>query len=245
MEGPQIVVYQRWLAPWAGRVVRGVSGERAGQAEWLVGRPLPGARVFGKLLFFPEGERVLRLHCLLFGDVRVNRDRPGKRLTLRIDLAGGDFFGVWLGAAKTVPISEFADLPAHRDVMGERFDPPRAWREAAAARPTAAVGDLLLDQAFFPGLGNKMRADGLWHARLHPLTPAAQIPVRKGAALLRASCDFGLRLAAAYEDNFGQPRYDAYRRKRCPRCETMMLHELVGELQRKAHWCPKCQKLPA
>src|SRR5688500_9874567 len=77
MEGPQIRIYRDRLRRLAGRPIVAVAGERAAAAEPFVGRPLPRAQSRGKLLYLRFGAEALRIHCLMFGDVRVNESRAG------------------------------------------------------------------------------------------------------------------------------------------------------------------------
>lgn len=244
MEGPQIRIYRDRLRPLAGQEVTGVAGNRAAQAEPFLGQPLPVAECFGKLLFLPFNDEALRLHCLMFGDVRLNQDRPGKRLTLRLALAGEDRIDLYLGAAKRVPTATTLDLPHHLDLCGEHWDPKRAWRHAVTQRPDAPLTDVLLDQALFPGLGNKIKTDALWAAKLHPLTPARMLSAAQARRLMAACREYADRLGTAFLAGKRYDTFQAYRAKRCPRCGTEILHGPLGDPPRQCHWCPTCQPAP-
>ena len=254
MEGPQVSVYAKRLRPWAGRIIAGFGGERAGRFDPFVGRPLPGAVSFGKLLFLPDERvgRAIRLHCLMFGDLRTTRDRPGKRLTLRIDLEGGDYVALYLGAATSVPVGEVVGLPVWRDAMSAEFDATRTLAHAtrnAAGRPAC---DVLLGQGFFPGFGNKVKNEGLWRARTHPLRPWRGMTSARRRRVLDGCVGFATDLRDAFasgtprDDGRGgrEPRYDVYRRKLCPRCDTTIEHLDLGDPPRRCHLCPRCQPPP-
>lgn len=244
MEGPQIRVYRDRLRPLAGQEILRVVGDRREQAKPFVGQPLPKAECFGKLLFLPFKQEALRLHCLMFGDVRIDQTRPGKRLTLRLSLEGNTKVYLYLGAAKAVPIEQTRDLPHHLDISDPAWDSSAAWDHVVGERPDAALTDVLMDQAVFPGIGNKIKTDALFDARLHPLRTAVSLTVAESRTLMNACHAYGLKLRDAFLAGRRYDTHQIYRAKRCPRCDTIAHHELLGDPPRKCHWCPTCQPAP-
>ena len=244
VEGPQIRHYRDWLNRFTGHPLVAVAGERAAQAEPFVGLPMPQASSRGKLLFLPfTAAEALRIHCLMFGDVRVNAPRAGKRLTLRLQLPR-DVVEVYLGAVKRVPVAEIDLVPPQLDLMDERWDPAAAWRKARAELPRAFLTDALLDQSVFPGLGNKIKTEALFRARLHPLRRVRDLAPHEGRRLMREVAAF----ARLMHDVFGrsehiQPHMQVYRRRTCPACGGAVAREDSGELGRRTHVCPRCQPL--
>lgn len=225
-----------------GQTLLGVDGERAAQAEPFVGLPMPRAASRGKLLFLPfTPAESLRIHCLMFGDVRVNEPRPGKRLTLRLRLPR-DVVEVYLGAVKRVPADEIDLVPRHLDLMDDLWDPTAAWRKARSDLPAAHLTDALLDQSVFPGLGNKIKTEALFRARLHPLRRVTDVTPHEARRLMREVAAF----ARLFHETFGraeniQPHMQIYRRRSCPVCAGPVVREELGRLSRKNHFCPRCQ----
>ena len=66
----------------------------------------------------------------------------------------------------------------------------RAFSPSVVARRRAPLKAVLLDQRVVAGIGNIYADEALWHARLHPLRPAAELEPEEVAALRR-----GVRLA--------------------------------------------------
>ena len=224
----------------------------------------------GKLLFvrLVDREPLLRLHCLMFGDVRVNRTRPGKRLTLRLTLngpphvprliSGGngratpanrpDRIDLYLGAARPATPEEFAALDEYRrgDAMHPAYDGSAVLHDAAADNPDRPLADVLLDQTRFPGLGNKIKTEAPWLARLHPLTPVGSLSPTQRNDLAQHILDLSqlwLHVVEAQGDH-AYPTPHVFRAKTCPRCHTPVHHETLGTPPRKSHWCPTCQPVP-
>ena len=252
MEGPQIHLYARTLFPEViGHTLAAVEGERADRAEHLVGSALAEVVPLGKRLwlrFAGHDDERLTLHCLMFGDVRLDRDRE-KRLTLRLWFErDGDRRRVdlYLGAAKVVPASEQAKVPATRDVMHPDADPAATLAEAAAAKPDRQIGDLLLDQTWFPGLGNVIRVEALWEAGVHPERTADSLSEADrdalAAGVLRVAGEF--YEAVAERGDHAHPTRRAHKGKTCARCGGDLKKEKLGEDDRTCWWCPVCQPEP-
>ena len=251
MEGPQIHLYASTVfPPVIGRELEDVEGERASQAEAFVGSVLEAAEPVGKRLwlrFAGHPDDRLTLHCLMFGDVRRDRDRPGKRLTLRLwfPLEHGDKtrIDLYLGAAKRVPASQYHEEVADRDVMRPDADPAATLAEAAGHMPDRPIGDVLLDQEWFPGLGNVIRCEALFSAHIHPDRPAGSLTDAERTALgthvLRVAGEF--YEAVASRGDHAHPKRRVHKQKRCPTCDADLNKDKLGENARTCWWCEACQ----
>lgn len=116
------------------------------------------------------------------------------------------------------------------------------------------IKSLLLDQKFIVGLGNIYTDEALWHAKIHPLSRANEIPKSKVKKLragiveiLQESIALGGSTIKDYTYDFDfVGSYDlnlkVYGRKNepCPRCATPILKQIIA--QRGTYFCPKCQK---
>jgi formamidopyrimidine-DNA glycosylase len=104
---------------------------------------------------------------------------------------------------------------------------------------------LLLDQRYFPGIGNWMADEVLWQAKIHPQTPVGSVNEKTAKMLhrtLRKVCTVSLKTVGA---DWGDPPGTWLFRHRwvkggiCPRCNAPLVREdLRG---RTACWCPVCQ----
>ena len=249
MEGPQIHLYARTLFPAVvGRTLVAAEGERADRVEPLLGGTLEEVAPIGKRLwlrFAGHDDVRLTLHCLMFGDVRLNRDRE-KRLTLRLWFEGDgrrDRVDLYLGAAKVVPAKEQAQERPDRDVMNPAADPAATLAEAAAAAPDRTVGDVLLDQTWFPGLGNVIRVEALFDAGVHPDRAVGSLADSERAELaagVRRVAEAFYEAVAARGDHAHPPRR-VHKGKTCPVCGSALCKEKLGADGRTAWWCPVCQ----
>jgi endonuclease-8 len=104
--------------------------------------------------------------------------------------------------------------------------------------PARLLGEALLDQRLVAGIGNMWLAESLWEAqispwaKLHVLSEADRLrALETAAALMHASLDGGREVRRVYR-RAGQP---------CPRCSAAIASWGLGDDNRTAYWCPRCQ----
>lgn len=232
-------------------------GRFAEEAALLQGRPLVKAYAHGKHLFLEfSPEDTVHIHLGLYGHVTWRRPpetstSPSVRLRLT---APGRSTADLIGAARCeiLTAQEVAQVRAR---LGQ--DPLDPQASVAPLLPKLskskkAVGEILMDQTLFAGVGNVYRAELLWRAQVNPWTPARDIPreiwenffsearALMGEAVVRG---FMVTRDAARRGEEG-PRTYAYKRAGdpCERCgETLAQGPMAG---RTIYWCPGCQGNP-
>ena len=242
----------RPLAPDA--VARGLEGEQVRAVERR-----------GKYLIvrFDSG-RGLLIHLRMTGSLRhapagTLPDDPYRRAVVRLadgsDVAYRDVrrFGTWL-------VLEPGELEPYLDarVGPEPLEP--GWRARdLAARLTgrrAPVKAAILDQRTVAGLGNIYADEALWRARIHPRTPAGELPPKQVRALHRAirrALELGIARQGATLRDYALPdgaaggmqdEFAVYGRlgEPCPRCGAPIERIVVGG--RGTWYCPQCQPPP-
>ena len=248
MEGPQIQLYAAQLRSLGGFSLVRLGGERRHVVADLRGHTFAEPIAFGKLLFlrFADHSKLLRLHCLMFGDIRINRTRPGKRLTLRMSMESGDKVYLYLGAARLADADELDDTIRQRDIAGGKQPDPATLKRAAEALPNQMVCDALLDQQWFPGLGNKIKCEAMHHADVHPATKMGDLNDESIERLSEGVRGFTQHFESIIfrDGDRGTPKYQIFRRRRCGRCDGPVKNEKLGDLQRSSHYCPNCQPVP-
>jgi formamidopyrimidine-DNA glycosylase len=125
---------------------------------------------------------------------------------------------------------------------------------ARMGRTSSAIKRVLLDQRYVSGIGNIYADETLWHAAIHPATPANHLPpedlgrvVRTAAEVMGAAVRLGgTSFDSMYVNAEGQSGYfarelRAYGRTGgpCARCSTPLMREVLGG--RSTHLCPRCQ----
>jgi formamidopyrimidine-DNA glycosylase len=125
---------------------------------------------------------------------------------------------------------------------------------AAAQRRKTPIKSLLLEQSVIAGIGNIYADEALFHAKIRPLRPAAQVTLTECNTLVRAARRVLVRAierGGSSIDDFVRPdgsdgQYQTERKvyaregEPCPRCRTAIERVVIG--QRSAHFCPSCQR---
>lgn len=223
-------------------------------------RPRPGERIEwvrsrGKhLLIACAGGLVVETHLQMAGTWQLVRTgdrwpRPAHLLRCRLDVDGWQALCFSAPQVRTWPA---ADVDTHRSPLAHlgpdlcRVDADLDAVVGLMSRlvgPADAVGDVLLDQRMFCGVGNVYRNEVCWALRLHPTTPMTQLddPMRKrsvatSARQLRSNLGAGprrtVRGGLAVYDRAGAP---------CRRCQSRVQTGRSGLGDRVTFWCPSCQ----
>ena len=208
-------------------------------AEQVDGRMLQSVEAIGKnLLFRFSGGVVLRSHLRMSGRwvVRprgeVRKGRPW--LVLRGDRAEGV---LWNGPVLELHARAIGRLGP--DILERKPRIDDMLGRMRRADDTRRFGETLLDQSIVAGIGNMWLAEALWEARLSPWVRLRDVQeadrrraLQDAAVLMRESVDTGRERRRVYRRT-GQP---------CPRCRTAIVAWGLGDDNRIAYWCPRCQE---
>jgi endonuclease-8 len=232
----------------------------------LVGARVTGVDTHGKAMLtrFDNG-LTLYSHNQLYGRWYITRKNtpPKTARSLRVALHGRTH-SAWLYSATEVEILTEQELREHPflrklgpDILDSKLKPrdihsrletPRFCRRNLAA--------LYLDQTFLAGVGNYLRSEILFAARLHPAARAKDLDRPELQRLARATLTVSRR---AYElegvtvtptlmeslkragQHYGQYRHWVFARyeEPCRRCETAVERQLFAG--RAVFFCPDCQ----
>ncbi len=151
------------------------------------------------------------------------------------------FGAVRLDESKTGPPAAWQALPPEIHAPGFTVSRVKEALERHARSPLKA---LLLDQAWFPGIGNWMADEVCWQLKLHPAVPAGSVDPAALRKVLRTICRKSMQTIAV---DWSDPPASWLMRHRwkdgglCPdrSCRTPLLRETLRG--RTACWCPVCQ----
>lgn len=247
-EGPVLILYREALQPLVGGTVTDAATTlRTVSLDGLAGASLTGICTWGKYLFFLFGENQhLRIHWGMFGQYRLDEERPGKIPTATFHFSTGTvlrLYAVSLRVQEGPP--DAAQYDPSADVLHPDWDPKQALQKLRALPPGAVLCDALLDQSIFAGVGNAIKNESLWACRLRPEAAIVHTKTRTLENLIDETVAQSF-LFLEERRHGGEGRYPwtrVFRRKTCPRCETVLCKGDTGVLQRISYWCPDCQPL--
>jgi endonuclease-8 len=260
----------------ADRLAEAVVGERLASA-WFA---FPALKRFEKKLvgsivesIVPHGKALLTrfdngwtlyTHNQLYGVWRIAAagERPGGRRSLRVALETRGK-AILLYSASDVAMWRSDELHAHPflarlgpDVLEPALD--EAAVEARLREPRFAgrsLGALLLDQGFLAGMGNYLRSEVLFAARLRPERRPRDLDDGERAALARellavprhSYATRGIAPAGGMRADYLTDTPDAFRflvfdreGQPCPVCGATIERREVGS--RRLYLCPPCQR---
>lgn len=234
----------------------------------VIGRAVERVEARGKyLLVHFAGGLTLVTHLRMNGSWHLYR--PGERwrrsrADMRVRLITDEWEAVGFG----LPVAEFHDarsLERHPrlralgpDPLSATFDADEAVRRLRAAGHVP-LEEALLDQRRMAGVGNVLKSEILFLARVHPFAAVSALDdktlieiVRIARQLLRdnvAAVDrpaVARRSAARNTTRSSDPASQLYvygrARKACRRCGTSIQFRKSGADARVTYWCPKCQR---
>ncbi len=251
-------VHRRWLV---GRRFTADSpqGRFAEGARALSGRALVHVDAHGKHLFHHfEGGVRLHVHLGLFGTVRHFRTQaplPSPACRLRLASPHATLLLSGPQACELLSAEDEATLRARlgEDPLRPEASPARAYE--ALCRSRAPLAQALLEQERIAGVGNILRAEALFLARLPPLRPASALRPVEFEALweaLRGLLEDAARDGRIVTPNAPPASWNVPGRRRedrfcvygragqpCPRCGARISRtELAG---RALFFCATCQ----
>ncbi|MDB5201162.1 MAG: endonuclease [Ferruginibacter sp.] len=237
-EGPSLIILKEKLEPFSRKKVTAAGGYTKMETAWLKGQQLKEIKTWGKhlLLIFPKG--TVRIHLRLFGSVLVNET---KKVNASFFLKfGKDEVNFYVVEAKFIK-EKLEDVYDWRtDIMDPKWNAAHV-KELMKVHGEAYIGDLLMNQDVFTGVGNIIRVEVLFRVGLHPLAKVADIPATKITALLKDLRAYGKiflkeRKAGIFGDN-----WEAYQQEICPRDDIDFHVGIIGKTKRKTYYCNRCQ----
>jgi endonuclease-8 len=180
-EGPSILHLKNQLQPFKGKLVKHAGGYGPMPTAWINGKKLLNIKTWGKHLLLVFSNGTVRVHLGLFGDILVNERKKVNR-SFYLEFAKGEINGYVVKATKLEqPLEAIYDW--RTDILSPHFD--KAWVKTLLKKQAAkTIDDVLMDQAIFTGVGNKIRNEALYRAAIHPLSIVGKIPAAKITKLI-------------------------------------------------------------
>ena len=214
-------------------------GLATGVAKAVDGRVLERVEAVGKnvLLHF-DGGLVVRSHLRMNGRWRVRRrgDVPWRGSPWLI-LRGSEWEATqWNGPV--LGLGGGAVRALGPDLLADAADPVAIVARLRRVEQSRLVGDALVDQRIVAGIGNMWLAAALWHGQVSPWSRLVEVGDDELRHVLEWARD-SMRAAV----RGARPSRAVYRRagRGCPRCGEPIRSRGLGDANRTAYWCPRCQ----
>ena len=213
--------------------------------EKLIGRRLVDSTTYGKNILMDLRPYGIRIHLMMYGSIRFEEDpsKPKSRLRLRLDFDKGGFF------VYNAPIVEIDLMDRIEERLSRElgFDPFREWNEdelidILIGNGDRIVGEILLDQSIFAGIGNILRNEILFRAGIRPDRKISSIPLNDLRNLVRITRELSFEFLENKVRGKGiRDLLMVYNAKVCKKCGGKIVFYRDKITGRKTFYCPNCQ----
>jgi endonuclease-8 len=250
MEGPSLFLAAQQLAPFIKKTIQQVGGNTHFGKERLFHKEILDIFSWGKHLVFQFDEFALRVHFMLFGSFeatvqhkKITGDYPRKNRVPRLQLVFPqdqiDFYSCSLQYLESSHAKDLYDYTI--DIMSPHWDATRAL-EKLLSSPDEEIGDLLLDQKIFAGVGNIIKNEVLYLVKKAPDQKAGNLSLAKKKQIILTVQRFALQFYRWRKRFVLRKHYQIYRKSICPRCLGRVSRKKTGSCLRISFFCPNCQK---
>ncbi|RYD84655.1 MAG: endonuclease, partial [Sphingobacteriales bacterium] len=140
------------------------------------------------------------------------------------------------------PLDKVYDWQA--DIMSDDWDTKKAIKKISE-KPERLICDVLMDQKIFSGVGNIIKNEALFNAKVHPESKAGSIPDKKLKELIKETVKYSFRFLEQRKQGTLNKNWEAYEQEECPRNHIPLHKKELGKTRRWCYYCNKCQKLYA
>ncbi len=245
MEGPLVKIIAETLTELKGKRVISTSGTAKIEKEIIEGKEIKDIFNRGKNLFIKFPSLSIKLHFLMAGSYRLNEEKEGAipKLSLIFNKGVFNFYG---GIVKIINNNEMEKVYDEEvDVNSEKWNSEKVLR-LTLQKKNKLICDVLLDQNIFAGVGNIIKNEALYMAKIHPLSIVEKIPEERLKKLIFKTREFSILFYKAIKngEKFGT-YFKIYGKNQCPHCKEKVMKEKTGKTKRISFFCPSNQFLYA
>lgn len=243
MEGPSLFLAQEQLAPFIGLKIISVSGNTKIGKERLLNKEVKDIFSWGKHLIIQFDTFAVRTHFLLFGTfeavingVAVTGDyQKSKEPRLELDLSIGSIklFNCSIKIFENDNYKKQYDYSI--DIMSTEWSSEKAFQEIRK-HPTEEIGDILLDQTIFAGVGNIIKNEVLFLVRILPTQTVASISDEKVMEIVSATQAYSYQFYEWRKAFVLKQHFQIYRKKTCQLCGLPVIRKKTGVRQRWSYY---------
>ena len=252
MEGPSLFLAKEQLKPFRKKVVLSALGNTSIEKSRFEGHIVKDIFSWGKHLLFQFDGFALKVHFLLFGTfsaVVEGKSVTGDYKTTRVPRLALTFENGQISMYNcSVKIIEHPTLKTTYDYAADIMSP--TWNSVLAYRkmkkfPDEEIGDVLLDQDIFGGVGNIIKNEILSLARTNAKQKLRDLSPHGRKHILALARSFSLQFYKWRRKFVLRLNLKIHRKGVCPHCGGKVTHQKTGKRHRWSHYCPVCQKLRA
>lgn len=240
-EGPSILFLKNKLQRFKGKTVSEASGYSEMDKSAIDHVKILDIETYGKNLFFVFKDFFVGVHLGLFGSMLVNkRKKVNASFALHFPHSEINFYVANTKMYQGKPSDHFN---FKTDILNKDFDGEYVLKTLQEVYTEKTIGDALMEQELFTGVGNIIRIESLYRAKIHPESLVKDIPEKKLVYLIETVVNYAYEFLDFLKNDEVKEKALIYGKKICPKDKTELMIEEMGKVKRKTYICPKCQKL--
>jgi endonuclease-8 len=241
MEGPSVkVVAEKLNELMLNEIIHNAWGNsKKIDFKELINKKINDVFSYGKNLFFNiEGVGYIKIHFLMYGSYSIDeliKERNKVRLALE-NKHKAYFYNC--SVTKLVKVEN----QKVKDILDEKWNVNEMMNLLKDKK--GIISDILLDQNIFPGVGNIIKNEALYLAKIHPASKIEKLGSEKLLELLEKLREFSILFYRVRKENKRLKNFlKAYAKKTCSICNNKINRIRIGERKRISYFCSECQKL--
>lgn len=241
MEGPLLRIVTENLVELKGKKVVSASGNAIIKMEVVEGKEIEDVFCRGKNLFIKFLDFSIKLHFLMAGSYTLNEEKKGANPRISLVFEDG-MFNFYGGIVKIISNNDVEELYNEEvDITSDDWNPEKVLNLASKKK---VICDVLLDQNIFAGVGNIIKNEALFMAKIHPLSIVGNIPEQKLKELVLKTREFSMLFYEAIKKGkkFGS-YFNIYGKEQCSNNKDKVIRQTTGKRKRISFFCPSYQIL--
>ena len=240
MEGPSLIIAREEMEGAVHQKVLKVRGNSRCPISTIKGQVLEDIGTWGKHLLLFFSDFTVKIHFLLWGSYRVNDPKPGRKPRLVLTFKTLKIF-FYSCSIKFLDDDVENIYDWSQDILSPSWDGKKAL-EKIISHPNKMIGDVLLDQSIFSGVGNIMKNEVLFICRLNPERKVSSISQAKLRSLIKETHEYAWKFYAWKKRYEFKRHWQIMRKKICPVSLGKVSRKITGQKERLSYFCPVCQK---
>ena len=240
-EGPTILNLRNKLNRFRKKTVTEAGGYGDMDKTGIEGQQLLDIDSYGKNFIFVFRDFFVTVHLGLFGSMLINkRKKSNASFYLHFDDAQINFY---IANTKRIEGKPQDHFNYRTDILKDNYDGELVLSTVQDKYKERMIGDVLMEQEIFAGVGNIIRIESLYRAKIHPASLVKDIPEKKLVFLIETVVNYSYEFLEQSKTDTVKEKTLIYGRKICPKDKRELIIEEMGKVKRKTYVCPKCQKM--
>lgn len=239
-EGPSIIILKEKAAHLKNKIVSEATGYAKLDMGALEHKKIIDLKTWGKHFLICFNDFTIRIHFGLFGSYQF--DTP-KKVNPKLALHFNDtsiYFYVCTVKRLDEPLDEIYDW--ERDIMSDQWDPAKAL-DSLQTKPTTMIGDALLDQNLFSGVGNIIKNEALYRSKVHPESQIGAIPTARLKTVIKEARDYSFDFLKWRKKGELSAHFNVYQQTNDEGSHPKVVRKETGTSKRISYFIPAIQKL--